>query len=75
MINDNSKFPDFTIYHNNKTFYWEHLGLIGIESYDNNWIEKKDLFDKYLSDHLINTYESPLLTDNLSDKLNIIKNT
>lgn len=75
VINNNSKFPDFTIYHNNKTFYWEHLGLIGIESYDNNWLEKKDLYDKYLSDQLIITYESPLLTDNVSDKIDIIKNS
>ncbi len=73
--NDKSILPDFTIYHNNQTLYWEHLGLIGIESYDNDWLKKKELYDKYYSDQLIITYESPLLTDAVSDKIDVIKNT
>ncbi len=75
VINDKSILPDFTISHNNQTLYWEHLGLIGIESYDNNWLKKKELYDKYYSDQLVITYESPLLTDAVSDKIDVIKNT
>lgn len=67
--------PDFTVYYDNKIFYWEHLGLIGVESYDNNWIKKKVVYDEYFSDQLIVTYENPLLTDAISDKIDVIKNT
>lgn len=55
--------PDFTIYHNGRTFYWEHLGLLGKSDYDKNW---KDKYERYKSmqllDFLITTEENPNLS-------------
>lgn len=65
--------PDFTISHNGKTYYWEHLGLIGIENYDKRWIKKKKIYSEYFPDQLIITYEDVLLTGNANKKINEIK--
>lgn len=33
--------PDFTILQKDgQTLYWEHLGMLGRESYDKRWLEK-----------------------------------
>lgn len=54
--------PDFTI-NNGKEFYWEHLGMRGIENYDSKWLEKLNIYQKYFSGRLKTTFESPDLTD------------
>ena len=38
--------PDFTIEHNGKIYYWEHLGMLSQESYRNKWMLKLDLYRK-----------------------------
>ena len=63
---DKDKFilPDFTIYLENRgEIYWEHLGLLGCESYDNNWMDKSLIYSKYYSGKLKVTYESTSLSD------------
>ncbi|MGI5172935.1 AAA family ATPase [Treponema sp. OMZ 840] len=49
-INGNKYLPDFVIFHNGKTYYWEHLGLRNDEDYEKRW-EKKE--KDYLSDKKI----------------------
>lgn len=46
-INGNKYLPDFVIFHNGKTYYWEHLGLLNKEDYRERWKKKKK---DYLSD-------------------------
>ncbi len=56
--------PDFTItLPSGKELYWEHLGMLGVESYDKRWLEKQDIYDKYYSGKLIVTYEGATITD------------
>lgn len=57
------KEPDFTIRHNGKTWYWEHLGLLGDEQYNENWQEKKQIFkDVGVFDNVITTKETAVLS-------------
>lgn len=62
------KEPDFTIRHSGKTWYWEHLGLLGDEQYNENWQEKKQIFkDLGVFDNVITTKESAVLSAQAND--------
>lgn len=62
------KEPDFTIKHNGKTWYWEHLGLLGDEQYNENWQEKKQIFkDLGVFDNVITTKESAVLSNQANE--------
>ncbi|MFV0598526.1 MAG: hypothetical protein ACK5M0_02215, partial [Bacteroidales bacterium] len=62
------KEPDFTIRHNGKTWYWEHLGLLGDEQYNENWQEKKQIFkDLGIFDFVITTKESAVLSNQANE--------
>lgn len=64
--------PDFTIILPDKReLYWEHLGMLGVESYDSRWLQKQDIYDKYFDGKLIVTYEGANITNSALD---IIKN-
>lgn len=55
--------PDFTIQlNNNDVLYWEHVGMLGKEEYDNAWIHKLRLYKKYYPDKLLKTYETGSLS-------------
>ena len=47
--------------------YWEHLGMLGVESYDNRRLRKQDIYEKYFPDKLIITYEGANITYNALD--------
>lgn len=49
--------PDFTIYlANGKTIYWEHLGMLDLRKYWNDWQERKGQFaDDHKFDVLVTT--------------------
>ena len=65
--------PDFTVFlPNGKELYWEHLGMLGIESYDSRWIEKQDIYDKYFTGQLIITYEGATITDSVLAQIDYI---
>lgn len=68
------KEPDFTIIHNGKTWYWEHLGLLGDEQYNENWQEKKQIFkDLGVWDNVITTKESAVLSNQANELIKKIK--
>ena len=51
--------PDFTIYlSGNRKVYWEHVGMLGNEKYDSDWLHKIDIYEKYFPGQLYKTYES-----------------
>lgn len=65
--------PDFTItLPDGRELYWEHLGMLGVESYDKRWLEKQDIYDNYFSGKLIVTYEGATITDSALDIINNI---
>jgi ATP-dependent DNA helicase RecQ len=66
--------PDFTIFlADGKKIYWEHLGLLGNEGYDANWLYKLDIYEKYFSGQLVTTYEGVTITDRAMDLINKFK--
>jgi len=67
------KEPDFTIRHNGKTWYWEHLGMLGDEKYNQQWQEKKKLYKKMgIYDQVITTKESAVLSNQANELINQI---
>ena len=56
--------PDFTIkLKNGSEIYWEHLGMIGVESYDNRWKEKLEIYRNYFPGKLEVTYEGTAISE------------
>jgi ATP-dependent DNA helicase RecQ len=53
--------PDFTITVNERTYYWEHLGLLDLEQYRQNWAIKKAWYEEYFPHQLLTTEESSTL--------------
>lgn len=65
--------PDFTItLTDGRELYWEHLGMLGVEDYDNRWLQKQDIYDKYFPGKLIVTYEGATITESALDIINKI---
>ena len=54
--------PDFTIEINGKTYYWEHVGLLGDSGYDASWSHKLEIYHKYFDDQLVKTYETGVIS-------------
>lgn len=68
------KEPDFTVRYNGQTWYWEHLGLLGDEIYNEDWQQKKQIYkDIGVFDKVIITEESAILSDQVNEKINKIK--
>jgi len=59
--------PDFTISKDGKTWYWEHLGMLGVEEYDERLLEKKEIYKNYFTGQLITTQESAVLSNIVVD--------
>lgn len=68
------KEPDFTIHYKNITWFWEHLGLLGDEKYNQSWKEKKAIFNSLgILDRVIVTKESAVLSKIANEKVELIK--
>jgi len=68
------KEPDFTITYNGKKWYWEHLGLLGDEEYNEDWAEKKEIYCKIgIMDQVITTKESSVLSRQANENILRIK--
>ena len=54
------KLPDFTFEHNGRKFYWEHLGMLSLESYRKSWDRKRQWYKEngYVK-HLIISQDGP----------------
>lgn len=66
--------PDFTIkLKDGSEIYWEHLGMIGVESYDKRWKEKLEIYRNYFPDHLEVTYEGTMISESTKKMLEKLK--
>ena len=66
--------PDFTIFlPDGKKIFWEHLGLLGTETYDEIWLYKLDIYNEHFAGQLIKTYEGVTLTDSALDLIKRLK--
>lgn len=76
LFYDNNKWiePDFTIkLGENNEIYWEHLGMLGLETYDERWSEKLNIYNSYFKNKLIVTYEGGTISDSVYDNIKQIK--
>jgi len=70
------KEPDFTVRHKGQTWYWEHLGLLGDEQYNENWQEKKQIYkDLGVFEKVITTKESAVLSNQANELIKRITTT
>jgi ATP-dependent DNA helicase RecQ len=66
--------PDFTVFiSDDKKVFWEHLGMLGTESYDETWLYKLNIYDKYFPNQLEKTYEGVTITDSALDLIKKLK--
>jgi hypothetical protein len=54
--------PDFTITWRGEEWYWEHIGMLDKEKYQNHWKTKERWYKKNFSGRLITTLERRDLT-------------
>lgn len=65
------KLPDFTFEFDGKTFYWEHLGMLQLESYRKSWERKEHWYkENGYSEQLITSKDGP---DGSIDSKTIVK--
>jgi len=56
--------PDFTItLPNGRVIFWEHLGLLGTETYDDTWLYKMKIYESKYKGQLEKTYEGATIND------------
>ena len=66
--------PDFTIkMEDGKEIYWEHLGMIGVESYDKRWKEKLEIYRTHFAGQLEVTYEGVNISDSARNVIKKLK--
>jgi hypothetical protein len=52
------KLPDFTFEYGGKKFYWEHLGMLGMESYRKSWERKSQWYkENDYTEHIITSQD------------------
>lgn len=56
------RLPDFTITWQGQTYYWEHLGLLDLSTYANDWKAKQAWYQKWFPGQLVTTAEGPHLS-------------
>lgn len=57
---DDFRLPDFTVYHNDEQYYWEHLGLTDDIGYQRRWKRKLEWYeDCGFADRLIISEDGP----------------
>jgi exodeoxyribonuclease V alpha subunit len=66
--------PDFTISIRGEEYYWEHLGLLENEDYNNHWKNKKAWYNKHFPEQLLTTEDSGNLTKDASVIINKLLN-
>ena len=55
-----SRLPDFTVSFKGRTFYWEHLGMLDVDSYARAWRRKRDWYRRNgFIDQLITSADQP----------------
>ena len=63
------KLPDFTVTWRGETFFWEHLGLMDLTDYAEEWQRKRSWYERWFPGRLITTEESPHLSKQAADTI------
>ncbi|MBK7919037.1 MAG: hypothetical protein IPJ94_22805 [Chloroflexi bacterium] len=59
------RLPDFTIEWQGNTYFWEHLGMLDIREYEQEWQVKKSWYERYFPHQLITTEETTALSQSV----------
>ena len=66
--------PDFTIYlPDGKKMFWEHVGMLGNDTYNANWARKLKVYDEFFPGQLLKTYETGAISVDAQNLINKIK--
>jgi hypothetical protein len=57
------RLPDFTITWAGKTYYWEHLGMLDLSDYAEEWKQKRDWYKRWFPGQLVTTEEGSRLSN------------
>lgn len=74
LVYDDGKMrPDFTVTTpQGKTIYWEHLGMLGTEKYDEIWLAKKRVYDSFFPEQLKVTYEGATINTSATQMISTL---
>ena len=56
------RLPDFTVTWRGETFYWEHLGLLDLKDYADQWEVKRAWYERWFPGQLLTTEEGAQLS-------------
>jgi len=57
---DDYRLPDFTVSYQGDTYYWEHLGMLSVPSYREQWERKREWYEvNGYAEQLITSEDSP----------------
>ena len=56
------RLPDFTVTWRGETFYWEHLGLLDLKDYAEQWEVKRAWYERWFPGQLLTTEEGAQLS-------------
>lgn len=61
------RLPDFTVTSAGRTYFWEHLGLLDVDEYADEWKVKKAWYEKWFPGQLVTTEEGSKLSSSAAD--------
>ena len=56
------RLPDFTIHWQGRAYYWEHLGMLDVEEYEQDWKIKERWYHRHFAGQLLTTRETSTLS-------------
>ena len=69
------KLPDFTITLRGKTYFWEHLGLLDLADYSEEWQKKRAWYKCWFPGQLLTTEEGPHLSKAAAEMIDKLMNS
>ena len=61
------RLPDFTVTWKGKTLFWEHLGMLDLTEYAEEWRVKRAWYGRWFPGQLVTTEEGPHLSKDAAD--------
>jgi hypothetical protein len=69
------RLPDFTVTWRGQTFFWEHLGLLDLAQYADEWQKKRAWYERWFPGQLLTTEEGPHLSKTAADVIDKLTTT
>jgi len=66
------RLPDFTVTWKGKTFFWEHLGMLDLTEYAEEWKAKRAWYERWFPGLVVTTEEGPHLSKHAAEVISKI---